>query len=143
MAAETKSIQEKIAAEQRSAEQVIAAEAKLEVAARELKAAKADAEAKLTEAEGERKVVEARTKAEADVLKQEVAAYGSEGDYVRAKLYEKTAPKLRDVVTGDVPGEIFGLPVRGKTASVQQQVGVQLQGGGQPQGKQQGKGGAK
>ena len=91
---------------------MIAAEAKLEVAARELKAAKADAEAKLTEAEAERKVVETRTKAEADVLKQEVAAYGSEGDYVRAKLYEKTAPKLRDVVTGDAPGEIFGLPVK-------------------------------
>ena len=155
VAAETKSIQQKIAAEQRSAEEVIAAEAKLEVAARELKAAKADAEAKLTEAEGERKVVEARTKAEADVLRQEVAAYGSEGDYVRAKLYEKTAPRLKDVVTADSPGEIFGLPVRGKTASVQQQVGAPPQGGvqqqvgappqggGQPQGKQQGKGGAK
>ena len=112
VAAETKSIQQKIAAEQRSAEEVIAAEAKLEVAARELKAAKADAEAKLTEAEAERKVVEARTKAEADVLKQEVAAYGGECDYVRAKLYEKTAPKLRDVITADAPGEIFGLPIK-------------------------------
>ena len=112
VAAETKSIQEKIAAEQRSAEEVIAAEAKLEVAARELKAAKADAEAKLTEAEAERKVVEARTKAEADVLKQEVAAYGNESDYVRAKLYEKAAPRLRDVVTADAPGEIFGLPIK-------------------------------
>ena len=91
---------------------MIAAEAKLEVAARELKAAKADAEAKITEAEGERKVVEARTKAEADVLRQEVAAYGAEGDYVRAKLYEKVAPRLRDVVTADAPGEIFGLPVK-------------------------------
>ena len=56
--------------------------------------------------------METRTKAEADVLKQEVAAYGTEGDYVRAKLYEKTAPKLRDVVTADAPGEIFGLPVK-------------------------------
>ncbi len=132
VAAETKSIQQKIAAEQRSAEDVIAAEAKLEVAARELKAAKADAEAKLTEAEAERKVVETRTKAEADVLKQEVAAYGAEGDYVRAKLYEKVAPKLKDVVTADSPGEIFGLPMKGagcrasdvgarKTTSVQQQ----------------------
>ena len=82
------------------------------MAARELKAAKADAEAKLTEAEAERKVVEARTKAEADVLKQEVAAYGGECDYVRAKLYEKTAPKLRDVITADAPGDIFGLPIK-------------------------------
>ena len=64
------------------------------------------------EAEGERKVVEASTKAEADVLKQAVAAYGGERDYVRAKLYEKTAPRLRDVVTADAPGEIFGLPIK-------------------------------
>jgi regulator of protease activity HflC (stomatin/prohibitin superfamily) len=127
VAAETDSIRAKISAEQRSAEQVIAAQTKLEVAARELKAAQADAAAKLTEAEGERKVVEAQTKAEADVLRQEVAAYGGEGEYVRAKLYGKTAPKLRDVVTADAPGEIFGLPVRGTgngergTPSVQQQ----------------------
>ena len=127
VAAETDSIRAKISAEQRSAEQVIAAQTKLEVAARKLKAAQADAAAKLTEAEGERKVVEAQTKAEADVLRQEVAAYGGEGEYVRAKLYGKTAPKLRDVVTADAPGEIFGLPVRGTgngergTPSVQQQ----------------------
>ena len=126
VAAETESIQAKISAEQRSAEQVIAAEAKLEVAERELKAAQADATAKLTVAEAERKVVETQTKAAADVLKQEVAAYGGDADYVRAKLYEKAAPRVRDVVTGDSPGEIFGLPIRSsgakpKTTSVQQQ----------------------
>ena len=110
--AETEAIRAKIIAEQKSAEQVIAAQTRLEVASVELKAAKADAEAMLTEAEGRRKVVETRTTAEADVLKQEVAAYSSDGDYVRAKLYEKTAPRLKDVLTGDEPGEIFGLPVR-------------------------------
>ncbi len=115
VAAETESIQAKIAAEQRSAEQVIAAEARLEVAERELKAAQADAAAKLTVAEADRKVVEAQTKAAADVLRQEVAAYGGDADYVRAKLYEKAAPRLKDVVTGDSPGEIFGLPIRGKS----------------------------
>jgi len=31
---------------------------------------------------------------------------------VRAKLYEKVAPRLKDVLTGDAPGEMFGLPVR-------------------------------
>ena len=111
VAAETESIRAKIVAEQRRAEQVIAAETKLEVAAVELKAAQADATAQLTEAEGRRKVVETLTKAVASVLGQEVAAYGDESDYVRAKLYEKTAPRLQDVVTGDVPGELFGLPV--------------------------------
>ena len=93
------------------AEEVIAAQTKLEVASVELKAARADAEAMLTEAEGRRKVVETRTTAEANVLREEVAAYSGDGDYVRAKLYEKTAPRIRDVVTGDVPGEMFGLPV--------------------------------
>ena len=112
VAAETESIRAKIAAEQRSAEEVIGAQTKLEVAELELKSAQADATAKLTEAEAERKVVETRTQAEADVLKQEVAAYGSENDYVRAKLYEKAAPNLKDVVTADAPGEIFGLPVK-------------------------------
>ena len=78
-------------------------------------------ELKAASAEAERKVVEAQTKAAADVLKQEVAAYGGDADYVRAKLYEKAAPRVRDVVTGDSPGEIFGLPMRKKTTSVQQQ----------------------
>ena len=110
--AETESIQAKIAAEQRSAEQVIAAQTKLEVAAVELKAAQAEAEAKLTEAEGKRKVVETLSTAVANVLKQEVAAYGNETDYVRAKLYEKAAPQLKEVLTGDAPGEIFGLPLK-------------------------------
>ena len=113
VAANTKSIQAKIAAEQASVEKIVAAQTQLEVAERELKAAQADATAKLTAAEAERKVVEVRTTAEADVLKQEVAAYGGEANYVRAKLYEKTAPCLRDVVTGDSPGEIFGLPITG------------------------------
>ena len=112
VAAETESIRAKILAEQHSAEKVIAAQTLLEVAAVELKAAKADAEAMLTEAEGRRKVVETRTTAEANVLKQEVAAYASDDDYVRAKLYEKTAPRLKDVLTGDESGGIFGLPVR-------------------------------
>ena len=70
-----------------------------------------------TVAEAERKVVETQTKASADVLKQEVAAYGGDADYVRAKLYEKAAPRVRDVVTGDSPGEIFGLPIRGARPS--------------------------
>ena len=91
---------------------MIAAQTKLEVAAVELKAAQAEAEAKLTEAEGKRKVVETLSTAVANVLKQEVAAYGNETDYVRAKLYEKAAPQLKEVLTGDAPGEIFGLPLK-------------------------------
>ena len=136
VAAETQSIQAKIAAEQHSAEQVIAAETRLEVVERELKAAQADAAAKLTVAEAERGVVEAETKAAADVLKQEVAAYGGDAAYVRARLYEKTAPRLKDVITADSPGEIFGLPLK---------VRAMPDAGGKPpaSAQQQGKGGAR
>lgn len=112
VAAETARIQAKIQAEQAQTERIIAAETRREVASVELKAAEADAEATLTHAEATRKVTEARTKAEADVLRQEVAAYGGEADYVRAKVYEKIAPRLKEVVTADRPGELFGLPIK-------------------------------
>ena len=112
VAAETARIQQKIQAEQKQAEAVIAAQTQLEIAETELKAAEAEATARLTEAEAERKVVEARTTAEADVLRQEVEVYENEADYVRAKLYEKAAPHIESVVTGDSPGEILGLPVK-------------------------------
>ncbi len=110
VAAETGRIQAKIRAEQERTEKIVAAETQREVAAVELKAAKADAEAALTHAEATRLVTEARTKAEADVLRQEVAAYGGEANYVRSKIYEKIAPRIAEVVTGDAEGELFGLP---------------------------------
>ncbi|MBR1921755.1 MAG: hypothetical protein IJ829_07125, partial [Kiritimatiellae bacterium] len=112
VAAETESIRAKILAEQKGAEQVIAAVTQREVASVDLEAAKAVATAKLTAAEARRKVVEARTTAEADVLREEVAAYAGDDDYIRAKLYEKIAPQIKDVLTADAPGEMFGLPVR-------------------------------
>lgn len=112
VAAETQRIQQKIAAEQKQAEAVIAAQTQLEIAETELKAAQADAEAKLTQAEAERKIVEARTTAAATVLRQEVEVFTEESDYVRAKLYEKAAPRVETVVTGDRAGEIFGLPMK-------------------------------
>lgn len=111
VAAETERIQQKIAAEQKRAEAVIAAQTQLEIATTALKAAEAEAEARLTQAEADRKVVEARTTAEADVLRQEVGVYTDEADYVRARLYEKAAPRIESVVTGDAPGELFGLPM--------------------------------
>ena len=94
VAAETERIQKKIAAEQSRAEVTIAAETRLTVAATELKAAEAEAAAKLAKAEADRKVVEARTTAEAEVMKREVAVYDDERDYLRARLYEKTAPRV-------------------------------------------------
>ena len=63
-------------------------------------------------AEAERKVVEARTTAEAEVMKREVAVYADERDYLRARVYEKTAPRITDVVTADDPREMMGIPAK-------------------------------
>ena len=112
VAAETERIQKKIAAEQARAEVTIAAETRLGVAATELKAAEAEATAKLAKAEADRKVVEARTTAEAEVMKREVAVYENERDYIRSRFYEKTAPRVTDVVTAADSREIMGIPTK-------------------------------
>ena len=91
---------------------MIAAQARLEAASIELKAAEADAAAMLAQAEAARQVVEAETTAAAEVLAQEAGVYADERDYVRAKLYAKTAPRLRSVLVGDEKDGVFGLPVR-------------------------------
>ena len=77
----------------------------------------AEAAAKLAKAEADRKVVEARTTAEAEVMKREVAVYADERDYLRARLYEKTAPRVTDVVTADDPREMMGIPAKSTFAT--------------------------
>ena len=108
---QTAQIQARIAAEQRKAEQTIAAQAKLDVAKVAYEAALRTAEAKMTAAEAERRVIEARTKAFADVLRQEVSIYGNEADYVRMKLYEKTAPRVQSILATPEADAPFGLPL--------------------------------
>ena len=76
-----------------------------------------EAAAKLAKAEADRKVVEARTTAEAEVMKREVAVYADERDYLRARLYEKTAPRVTDVVTADDPREMMGIPAKSAFAN--------------------------
>ena len=112
VAADTERIQKKIAAEQAQSVETINAQTRLEVATVSLKSAEAQAAAKLVQAEAERKVVEARTTAEANVLKSEISVYRDERDYLRARLYEKTAPRITDVVTGDDRNELLGIPVK-------------------------------
>jgi regulator of protease activity HflC (stomatin/prohibitin superfamily) len=109
--ADTERIRLTIGAEQVKVEKTIAAKTELDVAKIGLQAARADAEALLTLAEADRKVVEAQNKANADVLKQQVTVYRDEADYIRAKLYEKTAPNVQSVLTTDASGGLFGLPV--------------------------------
>jgi hypothetical protein len=50
-------------------------------------------------------------------LKQQVSVYRDEADYVRAKLYEKTAPNVQSVVASDAGGDFFGLPINLKDRS--------------------------
>ncbi|NLC83300.1 MAG: hypothetical protein GX748_19165, partial [Lentisphaerae bacterium] len=111
VAAETERIRMKITAEQGKVEKTIAAKTELDVAKVALDSARADAEALLKLAEAERRVVEAGNKAAADVLKQQVAVYRDEADYVRAKLYEKVAPNIQSVLASDAGGGFLGLPV--------------------------------
>jgi len=111
VAAETERIRLTITAEQGRMEKTIAAKTELDVAKIGLNAARADAEALLTLAEADRKVIEAKNRADADVLKQQVSVYREEADYIRAKLYEKTAPNIQSVLTTDANGALFGLPV--------------------------------
>jgi regulator of protease activity HflC (stomatin/prohibitin superfamily) len=109
--ADTERIRMTIGAEQMRVEKTIAAKTELDVAKIGLQAARADAEALLTLAEADRKVVEAKNRADADVLKQQVTVYRDEADYIRSKLYEKTAPNVQSVLTTDANGGLFGLPV--------------------------------
>ncbi|MGN0886399.1 MAG: SPFH domain-containing protein, partial [Candidatus Spyradenecus sp.] len=112
---QTAQIQARISAEQRKTEQTIAAQAKLDVAKVAYEAALRNAEAKMTAAEAERRVIEARTKAFADVLRQEVGVYADEADYVRMKLYEKTAPRVQSILATPEAGAPFGLPLGAQT----------------------------
>ena len=115
--ADTERIRLTIGAEQMKVEKTIAAKTELDVAKVGLDAARADAEAMLTLAEADRKVVEAQNRANADVLKQQVAVYRDEADFIRARLYEKTAPNVQSVLTTDEKGDLFGLPVKIHPAS--------------------------
>jgi len=112
--ADTERIRLTIGAEQVKVEKTIAAKTELDVAKVGLEAARADAEAMLTLAEADRKVVEAQNRATADVLKQQVSVYGDESDYIRAKLFEKTAPNIQTILTTDEKGDLFGLPVKAR-----------------------------
>ncbi len=112
VSAETDRIRQTITAEQQKMEKTVAAQTELEVAKIGLETAKADAESLLKMAEAERKVVETQNKASADVLRQQVTVYKNEADYIRAKLYEKTAPRLESILTTDEGGGLFGLPLQ-------------------------------
>ncbi len=109
--AETALITAEIAARQQQTQKVIAAKADLEAASIQYQSAQAAASAKLLLAEADRKVIAAKNDSEVEVLKCNVAAYGSGETYVRSLLYGKIAPQIQSIMTRGEPGGIFGLPL--------------------------------
>ena len=109
--AETERIRKNITAEQGRVEKTIAAKTELDVAQIAREAARADAEALIKLAEADRIVIEKKNRSDADVLKQQVAVYRNDADYVRARLYEKTAPRIESILANDSGEGLYGLPV--------------------------------
>ncbi len=117
--AETAKLTAEIAASQEQLERTIAARTELEVAETAYRTMQAETEAALKLAEAERQVIAERNRSEADVLRRNVAAYGSGSAFVRARLYEKIAPGLTSIMTNSAGGGTpnFGLPLQsGRTA---------------------------
>ncbi len=109
--AKTTQIKETIAADQSMVEKVVAARTELEVSQIALNAARKDAEARLKLAEAERLVIAAENQARADLLQTQLAVFRSDDDFIRARLYEKVAPRIGSVMTSDNHGTILGLPL--------------------------------
>ena len=120
--AETARITAEIEARQKQVQQVIAAKTELDAASIQYQSAEAAARAKLVLAEADRKVIAAQNESEVEVLKRNVAAYGSGEAYVRGLLYEKLGPKIQSILTRGQAGGLFGLPI-------QPPAGNQTQGG--------------
>lgn len=98
---ETERIRALIAAEQRQAVHVIAAEKDLEVAGVNLEAARFDAEAVLLRADGERDSVRADNQARAKVFTDEAAAMDGGMNLARLKFYEHMGPRIERVLSND------------------------------------------
>ena len=115
--AETLKITAEIAAKQAKLEKVIAAKTELDAAALQLKTAQADARAAIALAEADKAVIAAGNKAEVEILKRNIAAYGGGEAYLRGKLYERIAPNIQSIMSNSAGGSTFGLPVLKQAAS--------------------------
>ena len=114
--AETLKITSEIAAKQARLEKVIAAQTELDAAALQLKTAQAEASAAIALAEAERAVIAAGNKADVEILKRNITAFGGGEAYLRGKLYEKIAPNIENIMSNSAGNAAFGLPVLKKSA---------------------------
>ncbi len=115
--ANTSKITADIAASQEQLEKVIAAKTELVVAETAIQTAQAESKSKLNMAEAERQVIELSNRNEAEVLRQNVEAYGGGEFFIRAKLYEKMAPGIRAVMSNSAGSDrqMFGIPLMSAT----------------------------
>ncbi|MBO5923942.1 MAG: hypothetical protein J6Q81_05450, partial [Lentisphaeria bacterium] len=114
--AETLKITSEIAAKQARLEKVIAAQTELDAAALQLKTAQAEASAAIALAEAERAVIAAGNKADVEILKRNITAFGGGEAYLRGKLYEKIAPNIETIMSNSAGNAAFGLPVLKQSA---------------------------
>ena len=118
---DTLSIKAVIKAEQEQAVAVTAAERELSVAALEAEAATFTAASQISKATAERDVVRLDNEAQANVLASQVAAFGTGENFARYTLYQKLAPRIQSILTGDDKDSIGGaiIPVRASQKEVQ------------------------
>ena len=86
-------------AEQRRAVAVTRAQQELEVAQLQLDATKAQAKALTTAGEAEAFTVLAQKQAEAEPLRQQVAAFGDGNAYAQYFFFQKIAPSVKSILT--------------------------------------------
>lgn len=99
--ADTKRIRAVIDAQQDQSVRLIAAQKELDVAQVEYEAALFQAEAILLTADGEKDAITARNEAEASIMKNRVAAFGSGDGFAQYTLYERLAPNILSVLSSD------------------------------------------
>ena len=107
--AETVSIRAVIVAKQDMQVRLTAANQELEVAKLETAAAAAQAGAILLKAEADRKVIGLANEANANVIATQVQAFGGGLNLARHDLYERLAPQIKTILSGDDETGLGGL----------------------------------
>ncbi len=109
VAADTERIRAVIAARQDQSVRLTAARQGLSVAKLETEAASAQADAILLKAEADRNVIALNNQAAANVIATEIAAFGGGANFARYSLYQKLAPNIEGILSGDDEDGIGGV----------------------------------
>jgi len=107
--ADTSRIRAVIKAKQDQAVNLTAANKELEVAKLENQASMAQADAVLLKAGGEQAVIRMKNEAEAAVMTSQVKAFGSGLNFARYTFYERLAPMISNILSGDQDDGLGGL----------------------------------